>query len=309
MRGAVQRAAATLCSGPTLYPPGTWRGTEVLYISAPMITPFVKMHGCGNDFVILDERFQPLGLTPARAAAIANRHTGIGCDQVIAIQPDRTADAFMDITNPDGSRAGACGNATRCVADILMREIRRDTVTIRTISGDLPAIRRPDGLIEVDMGAARLEWSEIPLSRPMDTIRLDLPGGPAAVSMGNPHATFFVSELETAPILEAGPRFDAIRCFRNAPDIGSPRRRPRHYPPPRLGARTGSPWPGSRRAPAGECPPPRPARRAPSHCNGDALDIEWRTRSYVLMAGPDAAVFHGVGQIDLWPYSSPSAAA
>ena len=125
-----------LFSGPTLS--GTWRETEVLSISAPMVTPFVKMHGCGNDFVILDERSQPLGLTPARAAAIANRHTGIGCDQVIAIQPDRTADAFMDITNPDGSRADACGNATRCVADILMRELRRDAVSIRTISGDLP---------------------------------------------------------------------------------------------------------------------------------------------------------------------------
>src|ERR1700742_2797045 len=142
-----------------------------------MATTFVKMHGCGNDFVILDERARPLGITPIRAAALADRHTGIGCDQLIVLEPGDPV--FMRIYNPDGSEAGACGNATRCVADILMREAGRDALVIRTISGDLPAIRRADGLIEVDMGEPRLDWAKIPLARPMDTIRLDLPGEPA----------------------------------------------------------------------------------------------------------------------------------
>src|ERR1700712_5477542 len=139
-----------------------------------MTIPFVKMHGCGNDFVILDERRRPLGITPARAAALANRHTGIGWDQLIVIGPGTPA--FMRIFNSDGSEAGACGNATRCVADILMQEAGQDAVTIRTVSGDLPAIRRIDGLIEVDMGPAHLDWSDIPLARPMDTLRLALRG-------------------------------------------------------------------------------------------------------------------------------------
>ena len=300
-RGSTALTAATLCSGPTLSPLGTWRETEVLSISAPMITPFVKMHGCGNDFVILDERFQPLGLTPARAAAIANRHTGIGCDQVIAIQPDRTADAFMDITNPDGSRAGACGNATRCVADILMREIRRDTVTIRTISGDLPAIRRPDGLIEVDMGAARLEWSEIPLSRPMDTISLDLPGGPAAVSMGNPHVTFFVPDLDGVPILEAGPRFERDPLFPQRANIGFAQ----IIDPDTIRLRVWERGAGLTMAcGSGACATLVNAhrrgltrRRAKVIVDGGALDIEWRDDGHVLMAGPVATAFRG--QIEL----------
>src|SRR6201994_4619455 len=137
-----------------------------------MTTPFVKMHGCGNDFVIFDERPRSLGIDPATAARLANRHTGVGCDQLIVLEPGEPV--FMRIYNPDGSEAGACGNATRCVADILMREAGRNEVTIRTISGDLPATRRPDGMIEVDMGPASLDWAEIPLARAMDTLRLEL---------------------------------------------------------------------------------------------------------------------------------------
>src|SRR3954470_13509123 len=121
-----------------------------------MPTRFVKMHGCGNDFVIIDGRADQLELTPAQAASIADRHTGIGCDQLIVLQPPAPgADVFMRIWNPDGSEAGACGNATRCVADILFRESRGEVAAIRTISGDLPARRLPDGQIEVDMGQVR----------------------------------------------------------------------------------------------------------------------------------------------------------
>ena len=129
----------------------------------------------------------------------------------------------MRIRNPDGSEAGACGNATRCVADILMRESGRADVTIRTISGDLPATRRSDGLIQVDMGPARLDWTDIPLARPMDTLRLDLPGEPAAASMGNPHATFFVADLDAVPVAALGPSWSTIRFSRSVPISASPR--------------------------------------------------------------------------------------
>src|SRR5271155_1400396 len=105
-----------------------------------MRVPFLKMHGCGNDFVMFDERAGPLGLTPAHAAAIANRRTGVGCDQFIVIEPAPFgADAFMRIRNPDGSEAGACGNATRCVAHLLATETGHSRHVIRTIAGDLPS--------------------------------------------------------------------------------------------------------------------------------------------------------------------------
>jgi diaminopimelate epimerase len=280
---------------------GTWRKSALLSISGLMTTEFVKMHGCGNDFVILDGRFQPLDLTPARAAAIADRHAGVGCDQVIVIQPDKSADAFMQITNPDGSQAGACGNATRCVADILMRETGRSAVTIRTISGDLPTIRRPAGLVEVDMGPARLDWRDIPLARAMDTVRLELPGEPAAVSMGNPHITFFVSELDAVPIREAGPRLEHDPLFPQRANVGFAQ----VMDPDTIRLRVWERGAGLTLAcGSGACATLVNAhrrglthRRAIIIVDGGTLDIEWRDDGHVLMAGPVATVFNG--RIDL----------
>ncbi|MGH7152539.1 MAG: diaminopimelate epimerase, partial [Acetobacteraceae bacterium] len=124
-----------------------------------MSVSFTKMHGCGNDFVVFDERAGALGLTPARVAALADRRTGIGCDQVISIEPapvGSDAIAFMRIRNPDGTEAEACGNATRCVAGVLAAETGRSRLAIRTAAGDLWALVRPSGSIVVDMGPARL---------------------------------------------------------------------------------------------------------------------------------------------------------
>jgi diaminopimelate epimerase len=264
-------------------------------------TPFVKMHGCGNDFVILDERPRPLALTPAGAAAIANRHTGIGCDQLITIQPAESANAFMRITNPDGSEAGACGNATRCLADILMRESDRTEVTIRTIAGDLPAIRRPDGLIQVDMGPPKLDWIDIPLAHPMDTLRLDLPGEPAAASMGNPHATFFVADLDAVPVLEQGPRFEHDKLFPQRANIGFAQ----IIDPATIRLRVWERGAGLTLAcGSGACATLVNAhrrglthRRANIIVDGGTLEIAWRDDGHVLMTGPVATAFHG--QIEL----------
>lgn len=185
-----------------------------------MRTRFLKMHGCGNDFVIFDERETLHGLEKGVIARLADRHLGVGCDQLICLRRDVEADAFMQIYNADGSPAGACGNATRCVADILMRETSTTKAVIKTASGLLPAQRLPTGAIEVDMGAPKLGWAEIPLPRPMDTLHLDLPGDPAAASMGNPHATFFVNDLSSTDVTGLGPRYENDPLFPERANIG-----------------------------------------------------------------------------------------
>jgi diaminopimelate epimerase len=181
---------------------------------------FVKMHGCGNDFAIFDERMSPVSLGPAAIKELADRHRGIGFDQLVCLKADAEADVFMQIYNADGTEAGACGNATRCVADILMRETGREITVVKTLSGHLPALRRPDGWIEVDMGPAYLDWDDIPMARPMDTLHLDLPGDPAAASMGNPHVTFLVDDIDQVDITGIGPRFEHDELFPERSNVG-----------------------------------------------------------------------------------------
>ncbi len=135
---------------------------------------FRKMHGLGNDFVILDLRDGTL--LPARdnLATMTDRRTGIGCDQVIPVLPARNpqADAFMMIVNPDGSEAESCGNATRCVADILMKERGTNRAVIETAAGLLECSALPDGRVSVDMGAPKFGWRDIPLAEEKDTLYL-----------------------------------------------------------------------------------------------------------------------------------------
>ena len=271
-----------------------------------MTIPFLKMHGCGNDFVILDERSHVIGMSTGLAIALADRHTGIGCDQLIVIGPTRTADAFMCIFNPDGSEAGACGNATRCVADILMRESGRCMVTIRTISGDLPAARRSDGLIQVDMGPAGLDWTDIPLARAMDTLRLHLPGDPSAVSMGNPHATFFVPDLHAVPIACMGPKLERDPIFPERANIGFAQ----VIDADTIRLKVWERGAGLTRAcGSGACAALVNAhrrglthRRAKVIVDGGTLEVEWRGDGHVLMTGPVATAFHG--QVALEAYSA-----
>lgn len=181
--------------------------------------PFLKMHGIGNDFVVVDTRESPAAFADAAVRRIGDRHRGIGFDQFITIEPPRTpgATVFMGIRNPDGSEAGACGNATRCVADLILRETGQSEVVIETISGLLPSHRAHNGLVTVDMGAPRLDWAQIPLAGPADTLDLDLTVGPlshpVAVSMGNPHAVFFVPDAAAIPLTEVGPQVEHHPLF------------------------------------------------------------------------------------------------
>jgi diaminopimelate epimerase len=280
---------------------------------SPMLAPFLKMHGCGNDFVVFDERDGPLGITPALAAALADRRTGIGCDQLITIERaprGSGAAAFMRIRNPDGSEASACGNATRCVAGLIAREGRKRKLAIATASGKLTAVLGPDGEVEVDMGAARLGWEEVPLARPMDTLHLDLAVGPladpAAVSMGNPHATFFVPDLPAIPVETLGPALEHDPLFPERANIGFAQ----VLAPDRIRLRVWERGAGLTRAcGSGACAALVNAhrrglaeRRAAVELDGGVLEIEWREKDgHVLMSGPTATVFTGVIDLSGFP--------
>ncbi|WP_116598612.1 diaminopimelate epimerase [Primorskyibacter marinus] len=170
--------------------------------------PFMKMHGLGNDFVVLDARVRRFAVTPALARAIADRHRGVGFDQLALIESRGTGDAHLTFYNSDGSTAGACGNATRCIARYLMDETGRDNLTLTTDRGTLSGRDMGDGITSVNMGAPQLNWDEIPLAEEMDTLELPIEGGPTATGMGNPHCTFFVPDAEAVPLDQFGPRYE-----------------------------------------------------------------------------------------------------
>lgn len=193
-------------------------------------TRFWKMHGLGNDFVILDGRAGGLALTQAGARRLADRHFGIGCDQVIALFPatETGAQVAMRIFNADGSEVMACGNATRCVARLLFEERAGQDghVTIETGAGLLAAFPAAfgDKFITVDMGVARTGWREIPLSSDVDTLHLPLAADGlrdgVAVSMGNPHAVFFVDDVVAVDLARLGPRLENDPLFPERANIG-----------------------------------------------------------------------------------------
>ena len=165
--------------------------------------PFRKMHGAGNDFVILDSRGMAPVVTPALARAIGDRHRGVGFDQLAEIRDGENTDITLDFWNSDGSRAGACGNATRCVASEWMAETGRDSVAIRTTRGVLRAEMRGEE-VWVNMGPPVLDWASVPLAREVDLLPLPIDGDPVAVGMGNPHAVFFVDDIGSVDVAGRG---------------------------------------------------------------------------------------------------------
>lgn len=186
---------------------------------------YFKMNGCGNDFVILDGRARgavPLSETQARA--IADRKSGVGCDQVIALERSMRGDAYMRIWNADGGESEACGNAARCVAWLLMEEGGAVSRRIETPAGMLYAERAGDRVVTVDMGSPLLRWEEIPLARAMPTDRMDYDvnglAAPGAVNMGNPHVVFFVNEVRAVPVDTLGPRVEHDALFPQRVNVG-----------------------------------------------------------------------------------------
>ncbi len=172
--------------------------------------PFMKMHGLGNDFVVIDGR-DGRAVDADLARAMGDRHRGVGFDQIALVGADAEADVALAFRNADGTEAGACGNATRCVAAWEMARRGTDRLSIRTARGVLRAEAR-DGAVAVDMGAPLIDWAAVPLARDCDTLHLPLPGDPVATGMGNPHCTFLVDDAEAADLAAYG-RFERDPLF------------------------------------------------------------------------------------------------
>jgi diaminopimelate epimerase len=264
---------------------------------------FVKMHGLGNDFVILDARDHALTLDTGAARAIADRHRGIGCDQILLIEPAKTAigTAFMRIRNADGSEAEACGNGARCVALLLMAQTRTDRVVLETLGGPVSAQHAGDHRIAVDMGEPRLGWREIPLAKDCDTLHVPLSlgalGDPVCTSMGNPHATFFVRDLGAIDIAALGPKLEHDPIFPARANIGVAQ----IVSPKRIRVRIWERGDGLTLAcGSGACATLVAAarrglseRRAEIVADGGTLEIDWRADNHVIMTGAVATSFRG----------------
>ena len=264
---------------------------------------FKKMHGLGNDFVVLDARDGPVGLGPGQVRAIADRRRGIGCDQLLTIEPPANgrADAFMRIHNADGGEAGACGNGLRCVARLLMAESGNDSVRVETVAGVLEARAEASGEVTVDMGSVGLEWQDIPLAGPADTLSLDLSLGPlsapVAVSIGNPHAVFFVDDAEAILLDRLGPELERHDMFPEDANIGVAA----VIGPDRLRYRVWERGVGITRAcGSGACAAAVAAhrrglagRRVRLTLDGGDLAVEWHDSGRVSLTGPTAESFSG----------------
>ena len=173
---------------------------------------FMKMHGLGNDFVIVDSRGPGPLISEEMARRLGNRHLGVGFDQLAVISDSPQADVALTFFNADGSTAGACGNATRCVAQYEMQRLGRTTLSLITERGILQA-RQQGALVSVNMGHPMLNWDEVPLAREMETLYLPLEGRPTATGMGNPHCTFFVENADAIDLAQLGPRFEHDPLF------------------------------------------------------------------------------------------------
>jgi diaminopimelate epimerase len=273
-----------------------------------MIVPFQKMHGAGNDFLVLDARQAPLALSPALIRALGDRRTGIGWDQLIVLHPPESpgADVFMRIFNPDGSPSGVCGNATRCVAELLGTASDRLRVIVQTVAGTLPAERLGNGVVRVDMGPPAFGWRDIPLGFACDTLALPLEGDPAACSMGNPHATFFVTELDAIDIGVRGPALEHHPLFPERANIGFAQM----LGDGSIRLRVWERGAGLTQAcGSGACATLVNAHRrglaqreADILFDGGTLRIAWRARdSHVLMTGPTALAFQGMVDLSTYP--------
>lgn len=263
---------------------------------------FKKMHGLGNDFVILDHREVASELKAEKIRKIADRRRGVGCDQVIVLEPSKEADLFMRIFNPDGSEAESCGNAARCVAHLLLEEQGGTECSIETRGGLLPCRRAGSTQIEVDMGAPKLEWEEIPLSEAADTLNLPigetaLPDA-VAVNMGNPHCVFFVDDIEDIPVEVLGPVFEHHALFPEKTNVEFAQILEDKFIRLRVWERgTGvTPACGSAACATIVAAVSRglAGRRAEITMDGGTLTLEWReSDGHVLMTGPVSYVYDG----------------
>lgn len=265
-------------------------------------TFFRKMHGLGNDFVVLDARSAAISLNEAAAKAIADRRTGVGCDQILIIEPPRNGgDAFMAIRNSDGGEVDSCGNGSRCIARLLLDETGKEEIVLETNAGPVRARHAPEKLIAVDMGPARDKWQDIPLAEEANTLRLEIGEGalqnPVAVSVGNPHMVFFVEDVSTVDLASLGPELEHHPLFPARTNVEAVQVLGATH----LRMRVWERGVGITRAcGTGACASLVAAvrrglteRKAVVSLDGGDLEIEWRPDNHVIMAGPVAETFTG----------------
>lgn len=263
------------------------------------LMPFVKMHGLGNDFVIVETRGAPARMTPKLARALGDRHRGVGYDQLAEIRDSASADIALDFWNADGTVSGACGNATRCVAARIMTRTGQRGLSIQTLRGVLHATMDGAGRVSVNMGQPQLTWDEVPLVCPMDLNSLPLPGAPSAVGMGNPHCISFVADVDQVDLARQGRALELDPLF---PE-GTNAEFVQLLPDGSLRVRVWERGVGITQAcGSGACAVAVAAQRrgltgrqVTVQLDGGVLEIDWREDG-VWMTGPTAHVFDG--QVD-----------
>lgn len=259
--------------------------------------PFAKMHGLGNDFVIMDLRGGGDVPAPAVIARIADRNRGIGFDQLATIHDDDGADVRLVFWNADGSRSAACGNATRCIARRLMDQTGRGRLLLRTDHAVLTAEDAGNGLTRVNMGAPVLDWRAIPLSHEVDIDHLPIPGDPVATGMGNPHLTFFVPDAQAVDLAAIGPEYEHHPLYPQRTNVEIVQILSRTEILLRIWERgTGATLASGSCSCAAAVAAVRrglTGRQVRVNVPGGALDIDWREDG-VWMEGPTAHVFDGV---------------
>lgn len=266
-----------------------------------MRIPFVKMHGLGNDFIVLDGRAQALPrIDGMLAAALADRHTGIGCDQLIVLASSQTADFRMRIFNSDGSEVEACGNASRAVGVLHGAPAR-----IETLGGTI-AVAPDDAGISVEMGVPRFDWDSIPLAYAMDTLAMPVAWedleNPVGVNVGNPHAIFFVEDTDAVDLARLGPQIEHDPLFPervnvNVATITSPGSiRLRVWE--RGAGLTLACGTGACATAVAAMRRGLTGRKAAVALPGGSLTIEWREDGQIVMTGPAAEAFRGTFELD-----------
>ena len=258
--------------------------------------PFLKMHGLGNDFVIIDARGSQNPVTASLARAVGDRFFGVGFDQLVVLRDSDEADIAVDFWNSDGSAADACGNASRCVSRLIMDETGKDHLTLRTGRGLLQAVDAGNGLIGVNMGHPQLVWNEIPLAGDVDIDALPIEGAPGAAGMGNPHCVFVVDDAEAVPLETIGPKIEHHPLFPERTNVEFIQILDRENIRMRVWERGGM---ITKACGSGACAAAVVAhrkgltdRKVTLHLDGGDLLIEWRDDG-VWMTGPTQLVFSG----------------
>lgn len=272
-----------------------------------MPTNFIKMHGLGNDFAVIDLTKDGGTVTAEQAQQIADRRRGVGCDQVLVMEKPENpkADVFMRIYNPDGSEAGACGNGTRCVASLYMQQNNLQQCVVETVSGLLPSKIIEGNLIQVDMGEPRTRWQDIPLSQECDTLNLGILHGrqtmtePVAVNVGNPHTIFFVDDVAKVDVEKLGPEVENHVLFPERTNVEFAQ----VLSPEKIRVRVWERGTGVTQAcGSGACATIVAAarrgltgRKAEIILDGGSLFMEWRSEdNRILMTGPATHVYQGI---------------